>query len=138
MDKAKIHAAQTFFNDELMAKLTHKLMSDNWIIRVHPNGDFYTSDNPVVVIDNDKLGRGVWEVKADIGEPNTAIFYPLTNEISVEIYDSTGFPETTKINDTVQFSNDDYTRTLNIYQYLNAERFVFSKEGKFDLFIREI
>lgn len=138
MDIAKIHAAQTFFNDELMDKLTHKLMSDNWIIRVHPNGDFYTSDNPVVVIDNDKLGRGIWEVKADIGEPNTAIFYPLTNEISVEIYDSTGFPETTKINDTVQFSNDDYTRTLNIYQYLNAERFVFSKEGKFDLFIREI
>ena len=74
--------------DELMDKLTHKLMSDNWIIRVHPNGDFYTSDNPVVVIDNDKLGRGVWEVKADIGELNTAIFYPLTNEISVEIYDS--------------------------------------------------
>ena len=62
----------------------------------------------------------------------------LTNEITVEIYDSAGFPEAMKVNKTVQFSNNDYTRTLNTYQYLNAERFVFSKEGKFDLFIREI
>ena len=138
LDIAKTHAAMTFLNEDLMERLTKKLLSDYWIIRIHPNGDFYTSDNPVVVIDNKQLGSGRWEVKADIGALNTAIFYPLTNEITVEIYDSAGFPEAMKVNKTVQFSNNDYTRTLNTYQYLNAERFVFSKEGKFDLFIREI
>ena len=138
LDIAKTHAAMTFLNEDLMERLTKKLLSDYWIIRIHPNGDFYTSDNPVVVIDNKQLGSGRWEVKADIGALNTAIFYPLTNEITVEIYDSAGFPEAMKVNKTVQFSNNDYTRTLNTYQYLNAEKFVFSKEGKFDLFIREI
>lgn len=138
IDKVAAHASYTFLNEPFIKSLVDKLMSDYWIVRIHPGGDFYTSDNPVVVIDNGKLSNGIWDVKARIGATNTAIFYPLTNEMVLEIYDAVGFPEVALVNNTVQFSNEEYTRKLNTYQYLNAEKFVISKDGKFDLFIRQI
>lgn len=138
LDNVVIHASMTFLNEQLIKDLVNKLMSDYWILRIHPNGNFYTSDNPVVVIDNNKLSNGEWDVKARIGSENTAVFYPLTNEMAIEIYDVNGFPEVAIVNNTVQFSNDEYTRKLNTYQYLNADRFVISKDGNFDLFIREL
>ncbi len=132
------HAYNTYANKELMTSLVHKLNNDYWIIRVNPLNNFLTSDEPVVVIDNQKKQRGEYFTKAQIGEKHTAVFFPLSYDITLEIYDKEEFPEAKLVNNTVQTTNVEYEKALNGYQYLNAERFVFSYTKDFSLFIREI
>lgn len=132
------HAYSTYANEVLMTSLVNKLNSNYWIIRVNPFNNFMTSDEPVVVIDNQKMQRrGENFTKAKIGNKHTAVFFPLTYDIMLEIYDKEEFPEAQRVNNTVQTTNEEYQRRLNGYQYINATKFIFSYTQDFGLFIRE-
>lgn len=132
------HALSTYANEYLLKNIATKLNNDYWIIRVSSSGNFFTSDNPVVVIDNQMKQKGEYFTKTFIGERHTVLFYPLTHDIVLEIYDREEFSNIQQYSNTVQKSNEEYEKRLNGYQYLNAKQFIFSYTQDFSLFTKEI
>lgn len=56
----------------------------------------------------------------------------------LEYYSPTNFPEAIKMNDTISVVDVNYENRVNKYQYINAEKFVFSAKNDFSLFLKPI
>ena len=56
----------------------------------------------------------------------------------LEYYNPTYFPEALKMNKTISIVDSKYENQVNKYQYINAEKFVFSYKNDFSLFLKPI
>ena len=113
-----------------------KILSYSLLLRVSDNGNFFTSDNPVVIHKLGVKGKDVFDV--NFYRDDFSVFFPLTPNLMLEYYSPIHFPEAIKMNETISIVDVNYENQVNKYQYINAETFVFSYTNDFSLFLKPI
>lgn len=134
LDVAFSHADKTYLNPYLWRMFYTKLSSYCLLLRVSNNGNFFTSDNPVVIHKLGVKGNDVFNV--NFYTDDFSLFFPLTPNIMLECYCPTVFPDALHMNDTMSTVTKNYEDQVNKYQYINAEKFIFSPTNDFSLFIK--
>lgn len=135
LDVAFTHADKTYLNPYLWRIFCQKLHSYCILLRVSNNGNFFTSDNPVVI---HKLGvKGKECFNVNFYRDDFLIFFPLTPNLMLEYYPA-NFPDALQMDKTISIVGSDYEQQVNKYQYINAEKFVFSHKNNFSLFLKPI
>ena len=85
-DPVLVHALSTYLNPKMLNKVVSYLISGQWIFRYSEEPVFLTSDNPVVWIPL----RGPKQERftiGNIGDSKCFLYYPITPNIVLEIYD---------------------------------------------------
>lgn len=136
MDVAFVHADKTFLNPFLWRSFYKKLSTYYMALRVSKNRNFFTSDNPVVIHNLAAKGHDIFEVNFYKDDFN--LFFPLTPYLILEYYSPIAFPDAVYINDSISIVNTYYEDQVNKYQYINAEKFIFSFKNDFSLFLKPI
>lgn len=136
LDVAFTHADKTYLNSYLWRMFCAKISSYCMLIRVSPNGNLFTSDNPVVIHKLGAKGKDVFDV--NFYQDEFSLFFPLTPKVNLEYYNPSTFPEAIMMNNTISIVDSSYENQVNKYQYINAERFVFSPQNDFSLFLKPI
>lgn len=135
LDVVYTHADKTFLNIKLWSIFLQKISSYCLLLRVSENGNFFTSDNPVVI---HKLGaKGKDIINVNFYRDDFNVFFPLTPNLILEYYSPNHFPEVIKMNDTISVVDVNYENQVNKYQYLNADKFLFSHTNDFSLFLNQ-
>lgn len=134
IDVAGNHARKTYMNLPLFSAFIKKTQNYLLLLRISENGNFFTSDNPVVI---HKIGvRGKDILQVNIFQDEFSLFFPLTPYLILELYDPVVFPNSIGMNDTISIVDKKYENQVNRYQYVNAEKFVFSYKNDFSLFLK--
>lgn len=134
LDIAFTHADKTYMNTYLWRQFFSKISSYCLLLRVSNNGNFFTSDNPVVI---HKLApKGQDFLKVNFFTDEFSLFFPLTPNLILEYYNPIAFPNAIKLNDTISIVTETYEQQVNKYQYINAEKFVFSYKNDFSVFLK--
>ena len=134
LDVALIHANKTYLNMNLWSMFLKKISSYFFLLRVSDNGNFFTSDNPVVVHKLGVKGKDIFNV--NFYQDDFNLFFPLTPNLILEFYSPIHFPEAIKMDNTISIVDVNYENQVNKYQYINAEKFVFSYTNDFSLFLK--
>lgn len=135
LDVAFTHADKTYLNPYLWRIFCQKLHSYCILLRVSTNGNFLTSDNPVVI---HKLGvKGKECFNVNFYKDDFLIFFPLTPNLMLEYYPQ-DFPDALQMDKTISIVEWEYEQQVNKYQYINAEKFIFSHKNDFSLFLKPI
>lgn len=134
IDVAYTHADKTFANSFLLKAFATKLLSYSLLLRVSKNSNFFTSDNPVVI---HKLGgKGHDILNVNFYTDEFSLFYPLTPYLMVEFYNPEAFPDSIIMDNTISLVDIEYENQVNKYQYINAEKTIFSYKNDFSLFLK--
>lgn len=136
LDVAFTHADKTYLNSYLWRMFCAKISSYCMLIRVSPNGNLFTSDNPVVIHKLGAKGNNIFDV--NFYRDEFSLFFPLTPKIILEYYNPSVFPEAIMMDKTISIVDYDYENQVNKYQYINAEKFIFSPQKDFSLFLKPI
>lgn len=134
LDVAFTHANKTYLNMHLWNIFLQKISSYCLLLRVSNNGNFFTSDNPVVIHRLGTKGKNIFDVNFYHDDFN--VFFPLAPNLMLEYYSPIHYPEAIKMNDTISMVDVNYENQINKYQYINAEKFVFSYTNDFSLFLK--
>lgn len=134
LDVSYTHAYKTYANPFLFRSFAIKVSDYSMLIRVSENGNFFTSDNPVVIHKLGAKGKDILQI--NILRDEFSLFFPLTPHIILELYNPSFFPEAISMNNTISIVNKDYEDQVNRYQYVNAENFIFSYKNDFSLFLK--
>lgn len=136
LDIAFTHADKTYLNLYLWRMFFQKISNYCILLRVSDNGNFLTSDNPVVI---HKLGvKGKECLNVNFYTDEFSLFFPLTPNLMLEYYNPIQFPEAIQMDKTISIVDSNYEYQVNKYQYINAEKFVFSYKNDFSLFLKPI
>ena len=137
-DPVLLHAFHSFTNKELMKELSYELAKGYWILRYSPNGNFFTSDNPVIVYNN-KISeeRNLFTI-AKMGDPHSIVFFPINHFILLEIFSIEGFPEKAEFNNYIFSVDKSYEDLINGYTFLNGEKTIISYTGDFGILFPQI
>jgi hypothetical protein len=133
-DPVLFHAQNSYGNEALSIRNDTILSQQYWVFRYSENGNFMVSDNPVTFIDNEKMKQGVLFTKWVIGEHWSALFFPISNKLLLEIYNKEDFPEGREVDGKIMKITTTYEDVVNGYQFLNADKHIFSYTGDFSLF----
>jgi len=136
LDVAFTHADKTYLNSYLWRMFCAKISSYCMLIRVSPNGNLFTSDNPVVIHKLGAKGNNVFDV--NFYRDEFSLFFPLTPKIILEYYNPSFFPDAIIMDKTISIVDRDYENQVNKYQYINAEKFIFSPQKDFSLFLKPV
>lgn len=136
LDVAFTHADKTYKNPYLWRQFCSRLSSYCLLLRVSDNGNFFTSDNPVVVHKLGARGNDIFNV--NFYQDDFNLFFPLTLNLILEYYNPIYCPEAIQLNESISLVSKEYERRVNISQYINAEKFVFSRTNDFSLFLKPI
>lgn len=134
LDVAFTHADKTYLNTYLWRMFYAKISSYCILIRVSTNGNLFTSDNPVVIHKLGAKGKAVFDV--NFYQDEFSLFFPLTPNIILEYYNPSFFPDAIMMDKTISIVDSAYENQVNKYQYINAERFIFSPKNDFSLFLK--
>lgn len=135
-DVSYTHANKTYANHYLFKSFLNKTLNYSLLLRVSDNSNFYISDNPVVIHKLGAKGKECLNVNFYVDE--FSLFFPLTPYLILELYNPTYFPESISMNDTISIVHSEYENQVNKYQYINAEKFIFSYKNDFSLFLRPV
>ena len=134
MDVASTHADKTYINLFLFRAFAAKLLGYSMLFRVSNNENFFTSDNPVVIHKLDAKGSDILHV--NFYKDEFSVFFPLTPYLMVEFYNTETFPESLIMDGTISIVDTEYENQVNKYQYINAEKTIFSYKNDFSLFLK--
>lgn len=136
LDVAFMQANKGFMNPFLWRMFYRKILSYCMLLRVSGNENFFTSDNPVVI---HKLGaKGKDILNVNIYQDEFSLFFPLLPNLILEYYNPVFFPDAINMDRTISMVDKNYENQVNKYQYVNAEKFVFSYKNDFSLFLKPI
>jgi len=125
-----LHAQLTYLNDEMLMDFADAIASNIWMFLVSKNGDFYTSDFPIVVQPHVKNARPMYMGLAQYGGELT---YPLSPSLVLVVFDRVYFKEKEEYDCTFSIANDKEIRRQNMLRYFYAKRNVFSSKKDFSL-----
>jgi hypothetical protein len=125
-----LHAQLTYLNNETLMDFADAIASNIWMFLVSKNGDFYTSDFPIVVEPHVKNARPMYMGLAQYGGELT---YPLSPSLVLVVFDRVYFKEKDEYDCTFSIANDKEIRRQNMLRYLYAQRHVFSSKKDFSL-----
>ena len=125
-----LHAKLTYLNDEMLMDFADAIASNIWMFLVSKNGDFYTSDFPIVVQPHVKNARPMYMGLAQYGGELT---FPLSPSLMLVVFDRVYFKEKEEYDCTFSITNDKEIRRQNMLRYFYAKRHVFSSKKDFSL-----
>jgi hypothetical protein len=125
-----LHAQLTYLNDEMLMDFANAIASNIWMFLVSNNGDFYTSDFPIVVQPHVKNARPMYMGLAQYGGELT---YPLSPSLVLVVFDRVYFKEKEEYDCTFSITDDKEIRRQNMLRYFYANRHVFSSKKDFSL-----
>lgn len=129
-EESVLHANLTYLNYEMLMDFADSIASNIWMFLVSKNGDFYTSDFPIVVEPHMKSLRTGYMGLAQYGGELT---YPLSPSLMLVVFDRVYFKEKEKFDCTFSIANDKEIRRQNMFRYFYAKRHVFSRNKDFSL-----
>jgi hypothetical protein len=125
-----LHANLTYLNNDMLMSFANAIASNIWMFLVSPNGDFYTSDFPIVVAPHIKDAPPMYMGLAQYGGELT---YPISPSIMLTVFDREYFKEKETYDCTFSIVDDKEIRRQNMLRYFYAKRHVFSKKQDFRL-----
>lgn len=125
-----LHANLTYLNNELLMEFADIIASNYWVFRVSLNGDFYTSDFPLVVEPHIPHARPTYMGLAQYGGELT---YPLSPFIVLSVYDKNYFKNKGNLDCNFIIADDKEIRRQNMLRYFYASRHIFSYNKDFSL-----
>lgn len=134
LDVAYTHAVKTFLDPFLWRIFYSKISSYCLLLRASTNGNFFSSDNPVVMHNLRNKGHNILNVNLYCDD--FSLFFPLTPTLMLEYYNPVFFQDAPKMNETISIVDEEYENQVNKYQYINAENCVFSFKKDFSLFLK--
>lgn len=122
-DPVLVHALSTYLNPHMLKKVVTYLMSGQWVFRYSEEPVFLTSDNPVVWIPLKGPKQEHFTV-GNIDESKCFLYYPITPNIVLEIYDkdTKGLPS--DFDNLVIRADAERIAGLNLNTIINAEDIV--------------
>lgn len=122
-DPVLVHALSTYLNPQKLKKKALYLAGGQWVFRYSPKNVFLTSDNPVVWIPLDSPKHERFTV-GNIDESKCFLYYPITPNIVLEIYDkdTKGLPS--DYDNLVIRADEERIAGLNLNTIINAEDIV--------------
>lgn len=122
-DPVLVHALSTYLNPHMLNKVVTYLMSGQWVFRYSEEPVFLTSDNPVVWIPL-KGPKAERFTVGNIDESKCFLYYPITPNIVLEIYDkdTKGLPP--DFNNLVIRADVERIAGINLNSIFNAEDIV--------------
>lgn len=129
MDDTMTHIMLNICNPKLIEALTKLLAEQYWTFHISPEGEFYTSDNPIAIYKHvdDPYRRGAFYTYG------SELSFPLTDRLCLTIWEKNYFEDRKCVDGTVQLADDDYISREQLLQYYNAHRIVISKLQDFSI-----
>ncbi len=118
-DEVLVHALSTFCNKPLFKQTVDYLSSNQWVIRYSDKDVFLTSDNPVVWIPLKENDSDVFTI-GNIGNSRCFLYYPITPQIVLEIYDKGMKSLSPDFDNLVIRCDAEHETFLNINTIINA------------------
>lgn len=125
-----LHAKLTYLNNETLMDFADAIANNIWMFLVSKNGDFYTSDFPIVVEPHVKNVRPMYMGLAQYGGELT---YPLSPDLMLVVFDREYFKEKEEYDCTFSIAVDKEIRRQNMLRYFYAKRHVFRSKKDFSL-----
>lgn len=122
-DPVLVHALSTYLNPKMLNKVVSYLVSGQWVFRYSKESVFITSDNPVVWIPLKGSEQKRFTV-GNIDESKCFLYYPITPNIVLEIYDKDTKNLPPDFDDIVIRADADRIAGLNLNTIINAEDIV--------------
>ena len=122
-DPVLVHALSTYLNPQMLNKVVSYLVSGQWIFRYSNENVFITSDNPVVWIPLKGSEQKRYTV-GNIDESKCFLYYPITPNIVLEIYDKDTKNLPPDFDNLVIRADADRIAGLNLNTIINAEDIV--------------
>lgn len=122
-DPVLVHALSTYLNPNMLNKVVSYLVSGQWVFRYSKENVFITSDNPVVWIPLKGSEQKRYTI-GNIDESKCFLYYPITPNIILEIYDKDTKNLPPDFDNLVIRADADRVAGLNLNTIINAEDIV--------------
>lgn len=122
-DPVLVHALSTYLNPHMHNKVVSYLVTGQWVFRYSDENVFLTSDNPVVWIPLKGPKQERFTV-GNIDESKCFLYYPITPNIVLEIYDKDAKGLPSDFDNLVIRANAERIAGLNLNTIINAEDIV--------------
>ncbi len=135
-DPVLVHAYNTFLNMSKLQELSNYLLNNKWILKYFDKDLLLTSDNPVVwypEIDDETQRITV----SNINQSRCFLFYPITSNIVLEIYDK-DLPLHDDFNNLILKCEEEYAKVLNYFSCINADDIILLQTRDIDSYFPEI
>ena len=122
-DPVLVHALSTYLNPQMLNKVVSYLVAGQWVFRYSDEKVFLSSDNPVVWIPMKGPNQERFTI-GNIDESKCFLYYPITPNIVLEIYDkdTKGIPP--DFDNLVIRADAERIAGLNANTIINAEDIV--------------
>ncbi len=122
-DPVLVHALSTYLNPHMYNKVVSYLVSGQWVFRFSEEPVFLTSDNPVVWIPLKGPKQDRFTI-GNIDESKCFLYYPLTPNILLEIYDKDTKNLPSDFDNLVIRADAERIASINLNTIINAEDIV--------------
>ena len=119
-----------------LQELSNYLLNNKWILKYFDKDLLLTSDNPVVwypEIDDETQRITV----SNINQSRCFLFYPITSNIVLEIYDK-DLPLHDDFNNLILKCEEEYAKVLNYFSCINADDIILLQTRDIDSYFPEI
>jgi len=122
--------SKLYANEKLVSDIATQILDKHWIFYISNSIDFYTSDNPIIIKPHIPNEPNYYD---GFGMKGVEIIFPISKSILMTMWDSNHFPEKQKKENTFKFINPKEIRAYNCYQYIWANRQVYSHTNDFKI-----
>lgn len=129
-DRASIIHADIFADEELLTAITNLITSKHWVFYLTKDKDFFTSDNPIIIKPH-LLNQP--EYYEGFGMKGSEVIFPLGSSILLTLWDDNYFTDKMDLDNKFYWIDDKSKREYNCYQYIFANRQVYSENNYFEL-----
>lgn len=130
-DKAMTHAMLSFMNEDLICSIALALSRNIWVYYYSPDGDFFTSDNPINIIQHYK-GNAL-NTLMGLNRYGAEVSYPFNPNFILSIFDREYFQDMISSEDRIVLCSERELEHYNILRYRNAKQYVFSKSKNYEI-----
>lgn len=122
--------SEIYSDEELLKGIANQINKKHWVYYVSSYNDFYTSDNPILIKPHIQNQRPFYE---GFGMSGAEIIFPIGSSVLLTIWDSEYFIEKQSLSDSFHTINDKVKREYNCYQYIWANKQIYSYNNNFTL-----
>ena len=126
-DPVLVHALSTYLNPQKIKKMASYLAGGQWVFRYSEDNVFLTSDNPVVWITLNGSKHERYTI-GNIDESRCFLYYPITPNIVLEIYDRDTKALSPDFDNLVIRADAESIAGLNLNTIINAEDIVILQD----------
>jgi len=122
--------SKLYANEKLVSDFATQILTKHWVFFISDSADFYTSDNPIIIKSHIKNELNFYD---GFGMKGVEIIFPISKSILITMWDSSYFPEKQKKENAFELINVKEIKMYNCYQYIWANRQVYSYSNNFTI-----